>query len=375
MRSAAFLCANTVIMNEHTDNIKKTTDKLAQREKMLKAINEMAVALISREDSEYDNVLSTGLKPISGAAGVDQISIFKMSSKDGLLGQVYLWHGETVPVDEKLKVVQLDPPVKRWLEVLTTGKCINADVTELPDDEAEWLTSFGIKAVYFVPVYTHGNFWGVITLEDHTAYRRFDDDCLDLLQSAAHLCADVVAHADLEREAAEKNKLLNYDALTNIYNRRYFDENIETIIKTLSRSKGHLSLIMIDIDRFKNYNDTYGHYEGDQCLIKIAETLTKCITRTDDFIARYGGEEFIAVLPNTDENGACLLAEKLMESIRSCKIEHKTSDVNKYVTISIGVTTGTVSHLQQGHDYIKRADEMLYLSKQQGRNRYMFGSL
>jgi len=129
---------------------------------------------------------------------------------------------------------------------------------------------------------------------------------------------------------------------------------------------------MIDIDYFKKYNDTYGHDAGDNCLKTVASNLSECVIREEDFIARYGGEEFVVVLPNTDENGACLIAEKMLEKIRECNILHKTSDTAGYVTVSIGGTTGIINHLQNGSDYIKAADKVLYESKKNGRNRYTF---
>jgi diguanylate cyclase (GGDEF)-like protein len=176
----------------------------------------------------------------------------------------------------------------------------------------------------------------------------------------------------LLKTEAEK---IYFDALTGIHNRRYFDENQDRIIKTLSRSGGKLSLMMIDIDFFKNYNDTYGHKEGDNCLRMVADTLEKCVTRTDDFIARYGGEEFVVVLPNTDQKGACVIAKKLLKNMRELKIPHAKSAAADYVTVSIGVTTGAVSHTQDMDDYVRRADEMLYKSKQNGRNKYSFKRL
>jgi diguanylate cyclase (GGDEF)-like protein len=130
--------------------------------------------------------------------------------------------------------------------------------------------------------------------------------------------------------------------------------------------------MMIDIDFFKDYNDTYGHNEGDKCLQTIAETLEKSIMRTNDFIARYGGEEFVVVLPNTVKEGACMLAAKFLDAVRNCDIPHTESTVSECVTISIGVTTGIVRHMQTGDDYVVMADELLYLSKREGRNRYSF---
>jgi diguanylate cyclase (GGDEF)-like protein len=177
------------------------------------------------------------------------------------------------------------------------------------------------------------------------------------------------------KKLEEKAEEIYYDPLTGIYNRRYFQENMHRILQTLSRSDGILSLMMIDIDHFKRYNDTYGHSEGDNCLRIIAGTLSKSITRDTDFVARYGGEEFVIVLPHTDEDGACKIAEKLLENIRDCNIPHTNSDVADCVTISIGVTTGKAIYTQSSDDYVKRADEMLYKSKQSGRNRSTFAQL
>jgi len=162
------------------------------------------------------------------------------------------------------------------------------------------------------------------------------------------------------------------DQLTGIYNRRYLDGSLKKIIKLYSRTGSSLSLLMIDIDYFKKYNDAYGHDAGDNCLKTVASILAECIIREEDFIARYGGEEFTVILPNTDKSGAQVIAEKLLKKVRECNIPHKASDVADYVTISIGGTTDIVNHLKHGNDFIKVADEALYKSKKEGRNRYTF---
>ncbi|MCL2443604.1 MAG: GGDEF domain-containing protein [Treponema sp.] len=166
---------------------------------------------------------------------------------------------------------------------------------------------------------------------------------------------------------------VHYDALTGIYNRRFMEDNLNRIIKTLSRSSGsELSVLMMDIDFFKKYNDTYGHSEGDICLKAIAQTITESLLRPDDFAARYGGEEFAVILPNTDENGARVMANKILANIQVRNIPHEKNEAASCVTVSIGVTTSEVKRGQEGSHYIKRADEALYMSKQNGRNRYTF---
>jgi len=164
-------------------------------------------------------------------------------------------------------------------------------------------------------------------------------------------------------------KMAIIDQLTGVYNRRYFDGQLKTILNSLNRSGGELSLLLIDVDYFKNYNDTYGHDAGDGCLRRVATVLVQCITRGGDFVARYGGEEFVVVLPHTDRSGAKIIADKLLEKIRECNIPHSASDIADRVTISIGGITGSVNHSQYARTYVKQADLALYESKKNGRDR------
>ena len=178
-------------------------------------------------------------------------------------------------------------------------------------------------------------------------------------------------HADTEFKII--GDLAQIDALTGIHNRRYMEDGLESIVELLSRSSnGILSVLLVDIDYFKMYNDTYGHQQGDVCLKNVAKALEEAISRTNDFVARYGGEEFIAVLPNTSELGARLIAEKFLENVRALNIPHISSSAAECVTVSIGVTTGRVMYTQNWEDYLKRADKALYLSKQNGRNQYTY---
>ena len=165
------------------------------------------------------------------------------------------------------------------------------------------------------------------------------------------------------------------DSLTGLHNRHHMEKFLPPLVSQLSRSGDILSVLMIDIDFFKAYNDTYGHDAGDKCLKAIATVLRENIGRAGDMVIRYGGEEFLVVLPSTDENGARLLSEKLFKKIEELKIEHKSSDISEYVTVSIGAVTGKVSHTQTWQDYMKRADEALYVSKNNNRNTYTFLNL
>lgn len=175
---------------------------------------------------------------------------------------------------------------------------------------------------------------------------------------------------DLNESNLELKDKVHYDTLTGIYNRRYMEEGLEESIRSLSRAGSVLSVMMLDIDFFKKYNDTYGHSAGDDCLKAVAGALAGCIVSDDDFVARYGGEEFVVVLTDTDEAEAELVAGKMLEAVRALGIPHVKNEVADHVTISIGVTTILPSPEHLFVDYIKRVDVALYDSKRKGRNRY-----
>jgi len=177
-------------------------------------------------------------------------------------------------------------------------------------------------------------------------------------------------HADTEFKIMDD--LTNMDTLTEIYNRRYMENELQRIMNSLSRSNGLLSILLIDIDFYKLYNDTYGHQQGDVCLKAVAQTLADVPNRATDFTARYGGEEFAVVLPDTAGPGACTIANKLLNNVYALNIPHEKNAAAPYVTISIGVTSGRVVYMQDWKDYMKRADEALYASKHNGRNRYTY---
>ncbi|MHC5076496.1 MAG: sensor domain-containing diguanylate cyclase [Planctomycetota bacterium] len=174
-----------------------------------------------------------------------------------------------------------------------------------------------------------------------------------------------------ERKKAQEQLKLHalMDGLTGIANRRHFDNTLDLEWRRAMRSAKPLSLIMIDIDFFKNYNDLYGHLAGDSCLQKIADTIKASLRRAGNFVARYGGEEFAVILPDTDTEGAYLFAESLREKIENINMEHKHSKISSSVTISQGVATTIPKKNSAQDELISLADKALYKAKQEGRNR------
>ena len=166
----------------------------------------------------------------------------------------------------------------------------------------------------------------------------------------------------------ELEELSFKDGLTGVANRRMFDSVIETEWLKARQNKQPLSLIIIDIDFFKEYNDFYGHLQGDDCLKQVAETLNNVKARSRDFFGRFGGEEFIMLLPEADENAAWSIAERCRQALFKKQIPHEQSKVSQLLTISLGVSTMIPSQDDEHNELISRADKQLYQAKQKGRN-------
>lgn len=178
---------------------------------------------------------------------------------------------------------------------------------------------------------------------------------------------------ELEKRNLELHRLSSIDGLTGIANRRTFDVTLKKEWASTKRSKcdTEISLVMIDIDHFKLYNDGYGHQQGDDCLKQVAWELNKCIKRESDLLARYGGEEFVAVLPSTSLDGAIHFAEKMREHIEKLAIAHEYSSSGDIVTLSLGVATLTPTENNDQNQLIETADKALYKAKENGRNQVM----
>ena len=175
----------------------------------------------------------------------------------------------------------------------------------------------------------------------------------------------------LEASNTELQRLSCLDGLTGIANRRHFDTYLEQEWLRASREGVKISLVLTDLDYFKAYNDNYGHQAGDDCLKKVASVFKAVIQRPGDMVARYGGEEFVVVLPNTDIDGAVVLAEAIHSRVYALKIPHRFSKATNHMTISIGIATIQPNKKNSPKDLIAMADIALYQAKQHGRNRYV----
>ncbi len=183
---------------------------------------------------------------------------------------------------------------------------------------------------------------------------------------------DISERKKTEQKLMDLQKELEHlsfkDGLTGVANRRMFDSVMELEWLNAKRHRQPLSLIMIDIDYFKQYNDHYGHLQGDDCLKRVSQALDEAATRSRDFIARFGGEEFVLVLPDSDAESAATVAERCRKAIFKLQIPHAKSEVSQLLTISLGVGSVVPGPNDELMDFIETVDKRLYLAKQSGRN-------
>ena len=250
------------------------------------------------------------------------------------------------------------------------------------------------RSVLCVPI-KRERFEGVLYLENNLASDVFTEDRVEIIRLLAAQASVAIENArlyeqvqeyslTLEAKVAERtvrleelNKelqdLADLDGLTSVANRRRGDAYLQEVWLRLRREKQPLSVLMLDVDHFKAYNDNYGHQAGDACLIQVAEALQGSLHRVNDLVSRYGGEEFMLILPNTDQNGAVCLGEKVCAAVESQAIEHECSSASDFVTVSAGCATVIPNQANSFsiEQLVHKADMALYKAKQLGRNQVL----
>jgi diguanylate cyclase (GGDEF)-like protein len=209
-----------------------------------------------------------------------------------------------------------------------------------------------------------------IELPKETPHPEDENEIVSLMRDMNWMANRIrVRERELTAAIAHLERLSYQDGLTGIPNRRYFDKILAQEWLRSQREGAPLSLIMIDIDCFKSYNDAWGHLRGDDCLRRVAQALDAVLQRPGDMAFRYGGEEFAVILPATDEAGAMGVAEKMRKAALMLKIAHGGSTVGETVTVSLGVATRRPCAAEMREAFVGRADAALYAAKQGGRNR------
>ncbi|WP_228057249.1 diguanylate cyclase domain-containing protein [Tychonema sp. LEGE 07203] len=249
-----------------------------------------------------------------------------------------------------------------------------ADVSaaDLPPNQIDWLAQFAVRAYLVVPLVQGDELWGLL-MAHQCRPRQWMQLEVELLSSLATQLAIAIKQAELYQQLQAANlkleRLATLDALTQLANRRRFDQYLEIEWRRQAREQTPLSLILCDIDSFKSYNDTYGHPGGDECLRQVACAIGDAVDRPADLVARYGGEEFAVILPNTEIQGAVRVAEHIQLKISALQVPHAGSQVSQYVTVSLGVASMVPAFESGASILIAAADRALYEAKRLGRDR------
>lgn len=334
-----------------------------------------------RQSLNLDEVLITTVTEVRQFLQADRVMIVRFHPHTGSLC--------AIPATGAVTVESVAPNCKPMLGETLQNFCFDefylevyqhrgirpiADVhaADLPQYQIDLLAQFDVRAYLVVPLVQGEELWGLL-MAHQCSPRQWMQLEVELLSSLAAQLAIAIKQAELYEQLQEANKklerLASLDELTQLANRRRFDQYLETEWCRQSEEQTPLSLILCDIDSFKSYNDTYGHPGGDECLRQVARAIGDAVDRPSDLVARYGGEEFAVILPNTKITEAVQVAEHIQVKIAALQLPHAGSQVSQYITVSLGVASMVPASESGAEILIAAADLALYQAKDMGRDR------
>ncbi|MEB3282005.1 MAG: diguanylate cyclase [Lyngbya sp.] len=340
----------------------------AQREH---ALNEVIQAI--RNSLDLNTIFSTAVNEIAGLLYADWVHILQYFPER----KVWLYVGEYCRYPNFFKALGTeisdeDKPFAAQLKQLEIVQV--ADINQVEDEMNSAYARTYPGAWLLIPIYWKSSFWGSLSLirnSEHSDWQSFE---IELARTVANQLAIAIQQSQLYQQLQEVNEelqhLATHDQLTQLPNRRYFDQYLNQEWQRLTREKGLLCLILCDVDYFKRYNDTYGHPAGDECLAQVAQAIQRGIKRPADLAARYGGEEFVMILPNTNSLGAIQVVENIQADIFQLHLPHESSSVSSQITLSFGIAQAYPTTVSSPENLIKKADLSLYQAKENGRNCY-----
>lgn len=327
--------------------IQKQKQRLEEEQKKLKLEIQQrkeTEAILYQSRALISSILNCSLDAIAALEAVrnartGNIEDFRCLLVNPIMSKVFNRNPEEIRGKLVFKrfVRKIDPNLfSAFVQVVLTGESLEKDVDYKYKNKLKWY--------HFIAVKLGDGF--AITVRDITERKKLE---------------------------LQLEKMANSDCLTGVNNRRSFKEISMKEWQRCQREKQPLSLILCDIDYFKKYNDFYGHQAGDECIIKVAQTIKEQLKRASDCVARYGGEEFVIILPNTNQEGAISIIKSIQEAISAQNIPHKKSEITKIISLSFGLATIIPSPESSIDKLISLADNALYQAKNNGRNCYVVG--
>lgn len=385
------LTGYTIVSRNITDR-KENEELIHKQDRLLQGVSKATNLLLTIPD--YEKAMDRTLSMLGHMVDADRVYIFENKNDvedDLVISLRFEWVNEFIesqlnnPVLQNLSYRKLG--FTRWYDELSRSGMINDTVKDCPESEMNFLEKYGIQAVLAMPIFMHGTYWGFIGFDNCTKAKRWSKNEEMILRVAASGIGGaierkqretVLQEALIEKQISEQklketNEILkrhsSLDGLTGIANRRYFDEYLEQAWNKAVEEKNPLGLIMLDIDFFKKYNDTYGHLGGDECLKQVVSVLAMIAKQFGAIPARYGGEEFAVILTQSEREEVLKIAEIIRAGVEEMAIPHLSSEISNFVTVSVGVSICYPTAAMKSRDLIQSADVALYDSKRLGRNR------
>jgi len=371
-----------------THRVMKELQQQTERERLLKAMT-----LKIHQSLDLDQILSTSVTEARSFLNVDRVALYRIHPNQG---GTFVVESVAPGWTSVLGIPLVDPCFDeesasqyRQGQIAITDDIYQAG---LPDCYVKLLAGLEVRANLVVPVVYQDALWGLLCAHQCSASRHWESFEVEFLCQLANQMAIAIQQSRLFQQLEETNRhllqLASSDCLTQLANRRYFDEFLEQEWQRMSREATPLSLILCDVDYFKAYNDAYGHPAGDNCLQQVAIALSKSVKRPADLVARYGGEEFAVILPNTGIEGAVQVAEAIRTRVRDLELVQANTQASQYVTLSVGIActvprpartcpqgeSSKAPHCNLLHPesspaaLIAAADRALYQAKAAGRN-------
>jgi diguanylate cyclase (GGDEF)-like protein len=353
----------------------------------LRAIHNIGVSILSTTDLEeiYDILM----EKVDGLFKIQEFAIGIIDDSKTALRINY--SSQYTGVRKKTVLLPLESPESLAVKSYVENKEILINDCQLEDPiryERNLKRGEKLSSLLFLPIEINNKPIGVMTVQ-HSQKNAFSSLHLEVFRllatfasvsfkNAQHnmkLTEEIDKRADIQNELEEINTQLNYlarhDDLTGVYNRRTFEKVYKDSFDSARLHGEFLSVMILDIDYFKQYNDHYGHLQGDECIARVAVALKQALKRQNDFVARYGGDEFMILLPNTDRQGAEIVADMLVQAIRDIRIPHEGSKVSDVVTISLGAISKQITSEVDSDALLIAADNALYKTKKElGRNAF-----
>ncbi len=356
------------VASKSQQQIEQRVQQQSQFERIVAAVTQRI-----RQSLELDEILQTTADEVRQLFDVDRVVIYQFKPDwSGLVAVESLALGCMSILGFHVMDTCFQSTSAIYYQQGNSRAIENIETAGLSACHVELLRSLQIRANLVVPILQQKRLWGLLIAHQCSNNRLWQQSEINLFNQLASQAAIAIQQSELYHQLQQANQELQRlacsDGLTQVANRRCFDDTLNTEWQRLAREQASLSLILCDVDYFKLYNDTHGHLAGDDALRHVARTISQTVKHSANLVARYGGEEFAVILPNTDVEEAIAVAREIQTNISALQLPHPNSQVSEFITLSLGVATITPHSQSSPATLIAAADQGLYQAKAQGRN-------